>query len=174
MYCGVYSFRQSYDIGVLSETGSYNMTSLLIYLHAYTHSVDSDSRCVTLHFIMSWKKCYWITLFQIVIIHVRIQMGYRRSGPLLNNHQNWGFLSNSVPDPLKNRKATKPVFNVGPSLARQRNVISVAFRWRADGGPPIVVFVKVGPPLTKIPGSAHVIVGYTVKIAFYGSCSMSR
>ena len=34
-----------------------------------------------------------------------------------------GFLSNSGPDPLKNYKATKPAFNVGPTSARQQNAI---------------------------------------------------
>ena len=34
-----------------------------------------------------------------------------------------GFLSNTGPDSLKNHKATKSAFNVGPSLARQRNAI---------------------------------------------------
>ena len=34
---------------------------------------------------------------------------------------NIGFCSNTGPDPLKNHKATKPAFNVGPSSARQRN-----------------------------------------------------
>ena len=33
--------------------------------------------------------------------------------------QNIVFLSNTAPDPLKNHKATKPAFNVGPSSARQ-------------------------------------------------------
>ena len=37
--------------------------------------------------------------------------------------KNIGFSSNTDPDPLKNRKATKPAFNVGPSSARQRNAI---------------------------------------------------
>ena len=32
----------------------------------------------------------------------------------LKNHKNIGFLSNTGPDPLKNHKATKPAFNVGP------------------------------------------------------------
>ena len=36
-------------------------------------------------------------------------------------HKNIGFLSNTSPDPLKNDKAIKPAFNVGPSSARQRN-----------------------------------------------------
>ena len=34
-----------------------------------------------------------------------------------------GFPSNTGPDPLKNHMATKPAFNIGPSSARQRNVI---------------------------------------------------
>ena len=41
--------------------------------------------------------------------------------PPLKNHL--GFLSNTGPDLLKNQKATKPAFNVGPSSARQRNAI---------------------------------------------------
>ena len=51
-----------------------------------------------------------------------------------------GFLCNTGPDPLKDYKATKPAFNVGPSSAHQRNAISKVFRWRADGGPFIAVF----------------------------------
>ena len=43
--------------------------------------------------------------------------------PLPENHKKSGFFSNTGPDPLKNHEATKPEFNVGPSLARQRNVI---------------------------------------------------
>ena len=62
----------------------------------------------------------------------------------LKNHNNIGLLSNTGPDPL-------------------------AFHWRADEGPLIVVFgsslpssnkknvVEVGPPLTKLPVSAHVL-----------------
>ena len=41
--------------------------------------------------------------------------------PALKNHK--GFLSNTGPNPMKNYKATKPTFNVGPSSARQRNAI---------------------------------------------------
>ena len=91
--------------------------------------------------------------------------GGRGSGLPLKNHKNIGFSSNTGPDPLKNRKATKPAFIVGPSSARQRN---------ADDGPLIVVLgsslpsstkkniVKVGPPLTKLSGSTHVSNGITV------------
>ena len=72
---------------------------------------------------------------------------------LLKNYKNIGFLSNTGPDPLKNHKATKPAFNVG-----------MAFRWRADDDPLIVVFgsshqptntVKAGPPLTNFSACAQ-------------------
>ena len=61
--------------------------------------------------------------------------GGRGSEPPLTNHKKNGFLSNAGPDPLKNHKATKPTFNVGPLSADQRIAISMAFRWQADYGP---------------------------------------
>ena len=67
----------------------------------------------------------------------------------LKNHKNIGFLCNTDQDPLKNRNATKPAFNVGPSSARQRNAISMAFRWRADDGPFIAVFGSSIPSSTE-------------------------
>ena len=96
--------------------------------------------------------------------------GGRGSGLPPEKITNIGFLCNTGPDPLKNHKATKPAFNVGPSSARQRNAISMAFNWRADDGPIKAVFgssiphqlkkqkknvIKFGPPLTKLSGSAH-------------------
>ena len=45
--------------------------------------------------------------------------------PLLKNHKNIGFLSNTGPDPLKNHKAAKPAFNDGPLSARQWNAINM-------------------------------------------------
>ena len=60
--------------------------------------------------------------------------------PPLKNHKNIGCLSNSGPDLLKNYEATEPAFNVGPSSARQQNIILMAFCWQADDGPLIVVF----------------------------------
>ena len=79
--------------------------------------------------------------------HVRIQRGGDRgSDPHPpEKSQTIGVLSNSGPDPLKNHKATEPAFNVGPSSARQRNAIQMAFRWRADDGPLIVVFGSSHP-----------------------------
>ena len=56
---------------------------------------------------------------------MRGSRGDRGSGPLLKNHKDIRFLSNTGPDPLKNHKATnvqRSMF-VGPSLARQRNAI---------------------------------------------------
>ena len=57
--------------------------------------------------------------------HGRIQRGVGTGGPdpSLKNHKNKGFLSKTGPDRLKNHKATKASFNVGPSLARQQNAI---------------------------------------------------
>ena len=49
--------------------------------------------------------------------------------------QNKGFHSNTGPGPLHYYIATKSAFNVDPSLARKRNAISMAFRWRPNDGP---------------------------------------
>ena len=96
--------------------------------------------------------------------------GGRGSGPPLEKHKNKRFLSNTGPDPLKNHKATKPAFKVGPSSARQQNTISMTFHWGADDGPLLVLFldplsyqlkkkqnnvIKFGPPLKNLSGSAH-------------------
>ena len=68
-------------------------------------------------------------------------MGGSRGGtggpdpPPLNNHKNIGFLSNTCLNPLENHKSTKLAFNVRPLSALQQ----MTFRWRADGGPLIVV-----------------------------------
>ena len=84
----------------------------------------------------------------------------RGFGSPLEKHKSIGFLINTGSDPLKNHKATRPAFNVGPSSARQGN-------GRTDDGPLNVVFgsslpstakkiVKVHPrALTKLSGSAH-------------------
>ena len=46
-----------------------------------------------------------------------------RPPPPRNNHKALGFHSNTGQNRLKYHKATKQDFNVGPSLARQRNAI---------------------------------------------------
>ena len=55
--------------------------------------------------------------------HERIQGGGGGTGSPRKKQKNIGFLCNIGPDPLKNHKAAKPAFNVGPSSARQRNAI---------------------------------------------------
>ena len=79
--------------------------------------------------------------------HARIQRGYGGSGHPSEKSQNIGFLSNAGPDPMKNHKATKPAFNVGPSSARHRNAI----KWRIGGGPKMTPFsgVWIPSPLFK-------------------------
>ena len=94
--------------------------------------------------------------------HMRIQTGDRGSGPPPPHprkiKKNIGLIHNTGPDLPKNHKATKPAFKVGPSSARQRNGIKMAFRWWADDGPFKVIFgssstknniIKVGPTQTK-------------------------
>ena len=54
--------------------------------------------------------------------------------------------------PLKNHKATKSAFNAGLLSARQRNAIKMAFRWRSDDDPLLVLtkkktVVRIVPPL---------------------------
>ena len=86
----------------------------------------------------------------------------------LKDHNKIGFLSNTGPDPLKNRKATRLEFNIRPSFGRQRNA-----KWRFTSGPMMARFKwyfdhlsshhqlkkknvdKVGHPLTKVSGSTH-------------------
>ena len=93
-----------------------------------------------------------------------------RTPPLIY-HIAIGFLSNTGLYHLKSNKATKPTFNVGPSSSSKRNAILMAFRFRAENDPLLVVFgpslpstinqkekehsVRVGPPLTRVSGSAN-------------------
>ena len=58
----------------------------------------------------------------------------------LENHKSYRVRSDTGPDPLEMHKFTKPTFNVGSSLARQQNAIYMAFRWRADDDPLLVIF----------------------------------
>ena len=69
--------------------------------------------------------------------------------PPPENHENIGFLCNTGLDLLKNNKATKTAFNVGPLLARQRDAISMAFRWQADEDPFIAVYGSSVPSSTR-------------------------
>ena len=67
--------------------------------------------------------------------HWQIQRGGGVRTSPLKNHK-YMVCYPTCPDPL----ATKPAFYVWPSLARQRNGICMAFRWRADDGPFIAIF----------------------------------
>ena len=49
--------------------------------------------------------------------------GSRPPPPPLKNQKNIGFLSNTGHDPMEDRKATKPAFNVGQQSALERNTI---------------------------------------------------
>ena len=51
--------------------------------------------------------------------------GSRGGGGQTEKSQNIWFLRNTGPDALNKHKATKPAFNVGPSLARQPNAIEI-------------------------------------------------
>ena len=64
-----------------------------------------------------------VLLVLILGCHERIQSGGQEVRTPWKNHKNLGFLGNTGPDLLKNHKATKPAFNVGPLSARQRNAI---------------------------------------------------
>ena len=65
----------------------------------------------------------WVHPILSELLQARIQRGAGGPDPPpLEKHIDIGFLSNTGPDPLKN-KSTKLAFNVGPSLAFQRNAI---------------------------------------------------
>ena len=102
----------------------------------------------------------------------------------LKNHKTIRFSSNTGPDPLKNRSYQASIqcwVIIGTPAKRHL----MAFRWRADGGPLIVVpastlpsstkqkqtkkVVKVGPPLTKLSGSALLLSSFDLfsKLTFF-------
>ena len=61
--------------------------------------------------------------------------GGRPSRPQPLKTTSIGFLSDAGLVSIKSHSVTKPAFNGGPSFARQRNTILMAFRWQADDGP---------------------------------------
>ena len=64
--------------------------------------------------------------------------------------KNKGFLINTDQDPRKIYKPATAAFHVGPSTARQRNAIYMAFRWRADDGPLVHVAVFGSSPPNQL------------------------
>ena len=70
--------------------------------------------------------------------------------PPLKNHKNIGFSSNIGPDSPKNRKTTKPAFDVWAfidGMPAKRHLM--AFRWRAEDGQLIVILGSTLPSSTK-------------------------
>ena len=103
-------------------------------------------------------------------------------------HKNIGFLSNTIIylDRLKNHKAIKPT-NIGQSVARQRNAIKIAFRWRGGGGgggrrwPPFstIWILSSSPPsskkMSKTSGSTRsTYIPKTVSNEASGRCNCSE
>ena len=80
--------------------------------------------------VVTFVVCWWSIFANILHpdqTHGLIQKwggaGGRDPPPLLKDHKKLGFLSNTGLDPLKKCKATRPEFNVRPSLGRQQNSI---------------------------------------------------
>ena len=64
-----------------------------------------------------------VEVFALLLSDIALNAGIQRGGGGLEL-QNIGFLSNTDwSGSPENHKAFKPVFNVGPSLARQQNAI---------------------------------------------------
>ena len=70
--------------------------------------------------------------------------------PPLKNHKNIWSLSNTGQDSLKNHKATKPAFTVGPLSDRQRNTVSLTGRWWPSQGIWILSSTKKKKTLSKL------------------------
>ena len=112
-------------------------------------------------------RCFYPIEIILSHIHVRIQRGGQGFRTPPENHKNIGFSRNTGTDPLKNRSYQASIQCLAIiSMPAKRH--SMAFRWRADDGLLIVVLgsslpsstrkknnVKIGPPLTKLSGSAH-------------------
>ena len=86
--------------------------------------------------------------------------------PLENKKKYIWFLSNTGPDPLKITNLPSQHSMLGHHRPANETPFKWRFHWRADDGPLIMVFesslpsstkktVKIGPPLTKLSGSAH-------------------
>ena len=119
------------DISTLINTKKLNCFKVAKHIKLYlrNRSAPAVNCCVIIHCLeVSCKEDQISRLDTITYV----QTGSRADPdggqgsdppPPPKNHKNIGFLSNTGPDPLKNHKAAKPAFNVGTSLARQRNAI---------------------------------------------------
>ena len=102
------------------------------------------------------------------LTHVRIQRGGQGVQTPPEKSQNIGFLSNFFLDPLKKSQRYQANIQcwviISMPAKRHLNGVSLTGRcWPAYSGiwifPPLINLknpVKVGPPLTKFSGSAHV------------------
>ena len=82
----------------------------------------------------------------------------RRSGPLLKNHKNIGFLGNTGQDPQKITKLPSQHSMLGHQQQASKTSLKMEFRWRANDGS-LKKLSNLGekdaPPLTKISESVH-------------------
>ena len=95
--------------------------------------------------------------------------GVRTTPPPLKNHKNIAFSSNTGPDSMKNR-SYQDTIQCWAIICTQAKRHLMAFCWWANDDPLIVVLgspsphqlnknnIKVGPPLTKLSGSANELV----------------
>ena len=74
--------------------------------------------------------------------------------PPMENHKNIVFFCSTGLDPLNNHKATKPVFNVGPSLKKDNQARSSVI-WVLNPDKQKNMFAGVRPPLIKLSVSVH-------------------
>ena len=115
-------------------------------INEYAQSQDSDQPGL-LHSLISKSPHFALIGWLTYQAHGRIQRGGQgvRTQTPEKSQKNRVSLQNWSGSPKKNSKVTKPAFNVGPSSARQRNAISMAFRWRVVDGLLIVVFASFLP-----------------------------
>ena len=138
-----YLFNNALELpsGFIVSQSAPGLSSSLNKLTANANSVSirNDLMYITVQGQQSWASSYRKCSYRIRPGKVGFNMTRKYSKTCvkrpLKNHKNMGFLSNTGPDLLRNRAATKLVFNFGHSSARQRNAILMAFRWWVDDGP---------------------------------------
>ena len=126
---------------VVDEKQEYlNYAILHVYLKVCIRSLDLRCSCMNI----CMRSQYPI----MNELHVRIQRGGGGTGVRtpLKITKIKGFLEIFAWIPWKSQSC-QSAFNVGPSSARLRNAIYMAFRWNVDDGPLIVVIVWFGSSL---------------------------
>ena len=118
--------------------------------------INKNTKCKIYHvFQINYIKLYFTDkpFFQHTCAAIYRPILYR--GRPLKNHKNIGFLSNTGPDPQKNHKATKPVFNVGPPSAGRCIAQHIMVFGTSLPSSTKKIVVKIGATLKKLPASAH-------------------